>query len=162
MEALVFAATSFKIIDFLRINDYIKLFFQTVDVGVTTNVMYMILILPSFLFFSIVAHIMWGPYHYEFSSVSNSYIQILLFSLGNINFSKLLRTTPHFFLIYMLSFLLLQLFFLSTVLVCLFAEKFRQTVRSIGYPEDIQIKQWTLKDYVIWLCYFIEFENERK
>ena len=162
MEALLFFATSLKIIDFLRMNDYVKLFFDSVDYGVITYVKYMIAIIPTSLSFAIVAHIIWGPFYSDFLTIPNAYIQILLISIGNTNIQKFLSQTPSFCLIFLPFFFVFQIYFLSAILISLFAENFRKTVRRVGYPEDTQIKQWTLRDYVIWLCYFIDLESEEK
>jgi hypothetical protein len=33
-------------------------------------------------------------------------------------------------------------------------------VTKLGYPEDEKLNQWTLKDYLIWLCYCIDMNEE--
>ncbi len=57
--------------------------------------------------------------------------------------------------IFMTLFFIFVLFFLFTVFISLYAESFRNTVINFGYPEDQIKKEWSMKDYLIWLCYCV-------
>lgn len=40
-----------------------------------------------------------------------------------------------------------------SVFISINAESLRKIVIKTGYPEDHGLTQWTVKDYIIWLCY---------
>jgi hypothetical protein len=42
------------------------------------------------------------------------------------------------------------------IFIAIYAESLRKTVIKIGYPEDHELTQWSLKDYLTWLCYCID------
>ena len=146
-----------KIIDFLRLNDYVKLFFDSVDLGLMTYCKYILFVIPIITGYSIAGHIVWGPCIFGFNTFMGSFIQILLFMVGNVDLSLFLRFSPVFTLIYFTSFYLFQLLFVCCIIIPLYGENLRKTLRKVGYPEDMQLKPWSIKDYAIWLCYCIDF-----
>jgi hypothetical protein len=38
------------------------------------------------------------------------------------------------------------------IFISIYAESLRKTVVKLGYPEDHELSQWKLKDYLTWLC----------
>jgi hypothetical protein len=82
-ESLIFAAVSIKILTFLRLNDHIKLFFTSIESAITVFIKYSFFFITILLGYSCIAYILWGPYITDFKSFGNSFLQILLFSMGN-------------------------------------------------------------------------------
>jgi hypothetical protein len=64
--------------------------------------------------------------------------------------------------VFIISFYLFVLFFMYAIFISLYAECLRRTVIKLGYPEDHQLSQWTLKDYVVWLCYCIGGDKSKE
>jgi hypothetical protein len=154
-ESLLFAAVSIKILYFLVLNDYVKLFFSSIELGIGIFVKYSIFFLVILLGYSCIAHILWGPYIKEFNTFGDSFLQILLFTMGYFNSNLLLTYNSAWTVAFLTSFFLFVLYFMYAVFVALYAESLRRTVIKLGYPEDHELSQWTLKDYVVWLCYCI-------
>jgi len=48
---------------------------------------------------------------------------------------------------------------MQSIFISIYAESFRQTVIRYGYPEDQIPKEWSLKEYIVWLCYCIGSKN---
>jgi hypothetical protein len=82
-ESLIFAAVSIKILSFLRLNDHVKLFFASIESGITIFVKYSFFFLVLILGYTCIAYILWGPYITDFNSFGNSFMQILTFTMGN-------------------------------------------------------------------------------
>jgi hypothetical protein len=81
-ECLLFFGVVLKILTFLTLNDYIRFFAQTVQMGIIIYVKYLILIVTIFVGYACIAHIIWGPYLDSFNSVSDSFLQVLLMTMG--------------------------------------------------------------------------------
>ena len=109
--------------------------------------------------YGIAGHIAWGPFIFEFKTFMGSFIQILLFMVGNVDLAIYLRISPVFSLLYFTSFYIFQLLFVFSIIIPLYSENLRKTLRTIGYPEDMLLKPWSIKDYAIWLCYCVDFKQ---
>jgi hypothetical protein len=48
------------------------------------------------------------------------------------------------------------------IFISIYAEALRKTVIKIGYPEDHELSQWTLKDYLTWLCICIGTNKKKE
>jgi hypothetical protein len=160
IESLLFAAVSLKILDFLQLNDYIKLFFNSIDLGFSRFSKYMLIITCVYLFYASICMIVWGPFIEEYSSFGNAFIQLFLMSMGYYDISNLVRHCAGWGITILLSFFLVVIIFLFTAFISLYAESLRNVVTKLGYPEDEELNQWTLKDYIIWLCYCIKTDDE--
>jgi hypothetical protein len=163
-ESLLFASVVIKIFTFLKLNDKIKLYFSSIELGMTIFVKYSIFFVTIFIGYACIANIIWGPYLEEFAIVGDSFLIILLFTMGKKNYllinflgyfspNKLLEYSQGWALVFVTSFYVFVIFFLYVIFVSIYAESLRRTVIKTGYPSDNQLSQWILKDYVIWLCY---------
>ncbi len=57
----------------------------------------------------------------------------------------------------MIAFYTYMLYFLYSICISLFAESMRKTVIQNGYPgENLEAVEWRCRDYITWLCYFID------
>jgi hypothetical protein len=81
-ESLLFAGISIKFLNFIKLNDTIKLFFSSLEVGIIVFAKYCLFLTVILLGYACVGHILWGRYISEFGSFSNSFVQILLFTGG--------------------------------------------------------------------------------
>jgi hypothetical protein len=82
IESLLFFLSSIKLTLFLKISDYINLFYTTLNKGILSFIQYSFFFLLILFGYTIVAHIIWGPYIDGFQSLSDSFIMTLLFSMG--------------------------------------------------------------------------------
>lgn len=81
-ECLLFFGVVLKILTFLTLNDHIRFFAQTVQMGIIIYVKYLVIVIIIFVGYACIAHIIWGPYLDTFNSVSDSFLQILLMTMG--------------------------------------------------------------------------------
>ena len=144
----------------MRLNDNIKLFYNFLDSSVLLQAKYLFIFLPITFFFAVVGHITYGPYLDIFNSIPLSCLQVMLYFIGDINYTKMFYFAPQFSIFYFTAFFVFQLYFVTTIIVSLLTENLKHTFRIEGYPEDIQTKKWTLKDYVKWICYCVDFGND--
>lgn len=85
IESLLFSAVSIKLLGFLKFIDYIKLFYSSMENGLIIFFKYSIFFLSILLGYACIAHILWGPYISDFSTFQNSFLNILLFTIGKKN-----------------------------------------------------------------------------
>ena len=80
IECLLNAVVFVKILNFLKLNDYIKLFYVSIFIGMEIMFKYFIFVLLILLGFSSIAHILWGPFLTKYSTFGGSFLNMLLFS----------------------------------------------------------------------------------
>lgn len=85
IECLLFAAVSVKLCLFLKLNDYIRFFYSTLERGLISFLKYSLFFLLIITGYTIISYIIWGSNVKEFSSFGSAFIQILLFSMGKLN-----------------------------------------------------------------------------
>ncbi len=49
-----------------------------------------------------------------------------------------------------------------SIFIAIYAESLRRTVIRLGYPEDHQLSQWTIRDYMIWFCYCLGTSTKKE
>ena len=52
--------------------------------------------------------------------------------------------------------------FMFVVFISIYAESLRSAVVKLGYPDDVDLNEWILKDYIVWLCYCINLNGEEE
>lgn len=161
IESLLFAAISIKILTFLRLNDHIKLFFSSIEMGITIFAKYSIFFIVILLGYACIGQILWGPYINQSSTFGGSFVTILLFTMGYFDANLWLTYNSSWTVVFVASFFLFVLFFMYAIFISIYAESLRRTVIKLGYPEDHELTQWTLKDYLVWLCYCVG-DNKKK
>jgi hypothetical protein len=152
-ESLLSAAVMIKILTFLRLNDHIKLFFASIEMGISIFVKYCVFFIVILLIYACIAHMLWGPYIDEFGSFGEAFLQILFFTMGFFSPNQMLQYNSEWTVVILGSFFLFVLFFMYAIFISIYAESLRRTVIKLGYPEDHQLSQWTMKDYMTWLLY---------
>ncbi len=81
-ECLLFASVILKFMTFLRLNDHIKLFFNSIEMGISIFVKYALFFVIILLGFTCIGNIIWGPYVEEFGSITDTFLNILLLTMG--------------------------------------------------------------------------------
>ena len=87
---------------------------------------------------------------------------MLLFTLGLRPTNELLYINQFWAILFGIIFFLYILFFMYCIFIVLFAETLRKVVIKNGYPSDNIKSQWTTKDYIQWLFFWIETETQKK
>lgn len=82
-ESLLFFLISLKVTIFLKLNDYIRLFYSTLESGMISFVKYSFFFLLIIFGYTIVSYQIWGPYMEGFSTIEDAFQMTLLFSMGN-------------------------------------------------------------------------------
>lgn len=160
-ESLLSAAVMTKILTFLRLNDNVKLFFTSIEMGLSIFVKYFSFFIVILVIYACIALMLWGPYIDNFDSFGQSFLQILFFTMGYFNPNEMLQYNSEWTVVFLGSFFLFMLFFMYTIFISLYAESLRRTVIKYGYPEDHPLSRWTLKDYMTWLLFFLR-KNKKK
>lgn len=162
LESILFEGVSIKLLDFLILNDNFKLFSTCIHVGLRTFFKYILIVLLTYSFFAVLSHILYGPYLIDFESVFTSLRTTLLISIGYFDLRKLMMFNSGWGTFYFLFFFLCIILFLNIVFISLFAESVKKTVVQFGYPDDYENNNWQFKDYIVWLCHFVDDEEEIK
>ena len=162
IESILFAGICIKVLDFLRINDYVKLFFSSVNLGFSLFIKFMITIVCSLLILTVVSHILWGPFMKEFVNINNSLNQILLFTIGKYNPQTLIVLNSGFTLFYFIVFFIVMIFMMFPVFISVYIESLIKIVTKLGYPEDHISTSWQIRDVINWLCYCLDDHDKKK
>lgn len=162
IESVLFEGVSIKLLDFLILNDNFKLFSTCIHVGLKSFFKYILLVILTYTFFAVVSHLLYGPFIQDYESVLSSFRSILLISTGYLDLNNLMMYNSGWGTFYFLAFFILILLFLNVVFISLFAESVKITVVQQGYPDDYDNNNWQFKDYIIWLCHFVDDEEENK
>lgn len=155
IESLILILMTFKILILLKINQKINLLYTINELAIKIFSRYLLFFLPILIGFACVAQNLWGPYINKFRTFGNSFVQILVMTTGYIDIISMLTYKPIMGIIFFTLFFVFVLFFMYAVFISIYAESYRKTVIELGYPEDQIEKEWSLKDYVIWLCYCV-------
>jgi len=162
VECLLFEGVSIKLLDFLILNDDVKLFFEVINIGLKAFVRYFLLVLIAFVMFAVVGYIIYGPYLQDFSTFQSSIAVILFLTVGYYDLRTIIFYAPGWGTFYMMVFWIIILLFIYVIFISLFAEGLKKTVVQNGYPEDYEGQQWQFKDYIVWLCHFVKEDEEVK
>lgn len=85
IECLLFAAVSLKLLIFLKLNDYIRLFYTTIENGFISFIKYSLFFLVIIAGYTVISYIIWGPYLSEYATFGSAFIQVLMLTMGKIN-----------------------------------------------------------------------------
>jgi len=87
LECLLAAAISVKLLIFLKLNDYIRLFYTTIENGFVSFARYSLFFIVIIFGYTVISHIIWGPFLKDYASLGTAFIQVLMLSMGKkINF----------------------------------------------------------------------------
>jgi len=89
-------------------------------------------------------------------------MSILLISTGYFDLRNMMIYNSGWATFFFLAFFISILLFLNVVFISLFAESVKITVVQHGYPDDYENNNWQFKDYIIWLCHFVDDDEEIK
>jgi hypothetical protein len=162
IESLLFAGISIKILDFLRINNYIKLFFTSFDFGYTLFLRYMTIVMCTIIFFTIVGHILWGPFMNNYLTVGKTLNQLLLFTMGVYDTQTLLYLNSGFVIFYFILLFFFMLTMMASIFISLYMESLRKAVTKLGYPEDHEGTSWGFREFIVWLCYCVGDDEKKR
>jgi hypothetical protein len=162
LESILFEGVSIKLLDFLILNDNFKLFSTCIHVGLKTFFKYILIIILTYTCFGVVSHLLFGPYIEDYESIISSFRSILLISTGYFDLRNMMMYNSGWGTFYFLAFFILILLFLNVIFISLFAESVKITVVQQGYPDDYENNNWQFKDYIIWLCHFVDDDEEIK
>ena len=162
VESFLFTIVSLKIIDFFQLNDYIKLFFSSIDIAFIRYIKYMIFIVALFSIYAAICLIIFGPFSADFDTFGEAFIKLLLISMGYYDAYKVILFNAGWGVTIILSFFLFVVVFMFVVFISIYAESLRSAVVKLGYPDDVDLNEWILKDYIVWLCYCINLNGEEE
>jgi hypothetical protein len=162
IESLQFVNISVKILDFLKMNDYIRLFQMSFDLGYIMFLKYALIVIYIILNLTVVSHIIWGPFSMQFVSFSKALNNLLLFTVGKYDPANQIIYSGLYTLFFYIIISFVMIFLMSNVFITLYVESLRKTVIRVGYPEDNNTNAWGLKEFYTWICYcFIEDEEDK-
>ena len=160
IESVLFEGVSLKLLDFLILNDNIKLFFDCINIGIKSFFKYCILLMTIYIGYATIAFILYGPFLDDFSTFQGSLSRMLMMSIGYYNLKSLITFCASWGTLYILTFFLVFILFVYIVFIGLFAEAVKKTVVQNGYPDDYDDSQWQFKDYIVWLCHFVKDDEK--
>ena len=110
--------------------------------------------------FAVIAFILYGPFIDEYNNYQCSFIMMILLCVGYYDLNKMINYNRGWGIFFLISFFITLLLILFTVFISLFAESVKIIVVKNGYPDDYEDTQWQFKDYIVWLCHFVDKEEE--
>ncbi len=84
LECCLVSLVFIKMLNFLKIIDYVRLFYISIFIGFRIMAKYLIFVVLILFGFSSIAVILWGPFMINYRNIGDSFLNILLFSTGNI------------------------------------------------------------------------------
>jgi hypothetical protein len=101
--------------------------------------------------FASISHIIWGPYLIEFSRLDISFVNILFMSVGYYDFKDFLKYEQFIAVLFMCIFYLFFFCVVYSSFIAFYSEGLRLSVIKNGYPNEVELAKWTLKDYMAWI-----------
>jgi len=86
IECLLFAAVSLKLLIFLKLNDYVRLFYTSIENAFISFIKYSLFFLVVITGYTVISYIIWGPYINEYSTFGSAFVQNLMLTMGNLIF----------------------------------------------------------------------------
>lgn len=91
MEGLIFLFTMFRLVSLYRINRTIYLFWHTIGMVFKQGVYMCFLFCPTLLFFTVIAHRIWGAETKAFATMGDSFIAVYHMTKGALNVSHIIE-----------------------------------------------------------------------
>jgi hypothetical protein len=154
-ESIVLGLVIYKVVTIFRINRHVHIIILTFENAGKNIFIYLMILFPIILGFTLVGMNIWGPYLSDYRNFSNAFVAILFFTLGRINFnfflghtetSELMEYNYVWGIIFVVLFFIVVIYFLLTVFLAIYADSYRSTLIREGYPEDMaKYTKWNYK-----------------
>ena len=154
LECILIVITSLQISTFSQLINAMNLFFSSISRTLTMFFEYLVIVVTLLIGFTVIAQLTWGHHLDQFSTFTNSFISTMLFTGGFFNASELALSNIGWAILFIIVFFFFNLFFIFAVLNSIFAESLRRTVKAKGYPEDGNITQWNIRDFLKWIIHY--------
>lgn len=154
LECIFLLILTIRLINFLELNDGIKLYFKSVVEYLQIIFYYSLCFLPIILIFSFLSYIIFGKNDEASSKFNSAYYQTLLLPIGTINIANWLKVSEFWAVLYIISYYSFLLFMVLIVFIGIFADSLRGYVKNRGYPEDNDNETWNTSDYFSWIFFY--------
>lgn len=162
VESLLFAAVSVKLLNFFKFIDYINLFYSVIIRSCKILSKFALFYTAILVVFACIATITWGPYSQDYDNLGSSFLNILLLTIGFINIHVMMSYDSGWTVVFLLTLFIFIMFFMFSIFIAVFSETERNVVTHIGYPQDNKYTSWQLRDYIVWLCFFVKRDNKEE
>lgn len=83
VECVLCSLVFIKILNFLQLNDYVRLFYESISLGNKIMLKYFFFVFLILLGFSSISLILWGQFLQKYRTILDAFLNILLFTTGN-------------------------------------------------------------------------------
>ena len=160
LESIMLIFVVIKVLMFFKLISLMSLMFASITRSVNMFFQYLIVMLGLLFGFTVVAELIWSPHMKEFETFGMSFISILLFTCGFYDVGAIIKHNETWGILFILVFFIFDLFLIFAVFNSIFAESLRRTIVMHGYPEDIEKKEWNLKDFTYWVAHYLPEEKQ--
>jgi len=98
---------------------------MTIENAAMNVIIYIIILVPIFIGFTMVSMTIWGMAHRDFSNFSRALLSNLYFAIGNSDIEGMLRVNRLWGMAYILVYFFCMIFFLLSVFMGLYMDSYR-------------------------------------
>jgi hypothetical protein len=110
------------------VNRNINIILKTIEMTSKNVVIYIVMLIPMFIAFTLVSMFLWGPEHKDFSTFARALLSNLFLAIGYGDLDKLLRISPDWSIFYLLMYFFVMLFFLLSVFMGFYMDSYRMVM----------------------------------
>lgn len=161
LECVLLITLSIKLLSFLSLNEFIKMFYNTLFIYFKRSLYYLFFLSSIILLFSTISHILFSSYTEDSSSFRNSYLNLIMFTIGGPQLQKWIQADYFWSVLFIICYYSFLLFFSYIVFMSIFSESLRRLINKNGYPSDNVKQNWTTYDYLRWVVFCLHTEESR-
>lgn len=154
LDSILAILMGMKLLMFFRLIPLTSLLFKSIEISLRLFVQYIIVVIVLLFGFASIAELIWSPHMEEMKTFGSSFISMLMFTSGYFDAERMVKANEPWSVVFSIFFFVFNLFFIFAVFSSIFAESLRRNIVSEGYPEDVDVEEWTLSDYVKWIVHF--------
>ena len=153
-EAILVAILILRVFSVLKINKRFNILIKTIENAQTDIFNYSIILFPILLGFAALAQSIFGSNMVDYSNFERSFISILLLTIGQVDWTRMITAAPTITLPFLLIFYMIIVFFLLSLFLGIYIDNYRTVVLEFGFLYEKELS-WTPKDYIKWMLHWM-------
>merc|ERR1719428_156960 len=133
VEALLFMAVMVRSLSMVRLNRRIYLLWHAIGDALKAYMYFCMLFIPVFMGFAFFAHNIWGQHVDGFDTLSQTFMSLMVFLKGDIEFARMGMTDVVWTAIFMVTFFFAVTFFMFNVFIVIFIDSYYVMQLTAGY-----------------------------
>jgi hypothetical protein len=159
MEGIIFFFTMLRLVSLFRLNRSVYLLWHTVGIAVKQAFYLCTVFVPSYFFFMIVGHRVWGARYSEFRTLAHSFMAVFHMLKGEVEVETMLEGGAASAAMFYIALYIFVTFLLFSGFAMVFAESYYVVQLTVATQQDKwafwQWKKWFISPVVISLVSFV-------